>query len=424
MKHKIFFKTYFLNILMGFISGCFGATLVGLFIVGFVLNNQNETVNYNISEGSGSTSGTFQDQWLQSQDFGQEEQIASITQETLVVNAVKKTNPAVVSVIISKDVPVLEKYYENSPSPFRDFFGNDFFGGLQFQIPQYREKGVEQKEVGGGSGFFISSDGLIVTNKHVVSDTNAEFQVFSTTNKEYKVTNIYRDPTLDIAILKVDGLDINPLPLGDSSNLKVGQSVIAIGTALGEFRNTVTTGVVSGLGRGITAGDQMGYSTEQLDNVIQTDAAINPGNSGGPLLNSAGQVIGVNVATAGNAENISFAIPINVIKEALDNFDRTGKFDRAFLGVQYKMISRDLSVMNEIPEGAYIVIVVDNSPASKAGLQKGDIIQKMDGQTVTDINGGLAKLISQHKIGDQVKVDYWRDGKTQTTTITLGQSNQ
>jgi len=340
-----------------------------------------------------------------------------VNEESNVINVINQASPSVVTVNIKKTQQIVTNPFGGLFDPF-----GGLFGGTQRQQPQVQEQNIQQDI---GTGFVVSSkEGLIVTNKHVVSDTNAEFQVFSTTNKEYKVTNIYRDPTLDIAILKVDGLDINPLPLGDSSNLKVGQSVIAIGTALGEFRNTVTTGVVSGLGRGITAGDQMGYSTEQLDNVIQTDAAINPGNSGGPLLNSAGQVIGVNVATAGNAENISFAIPINVIKEALDNFDRTGKFDRAFLGVQYKMISRDLSVMNEIPEGAYIVIVVDNSPASKAGLQKGDIIQKMDGQTVTDINGGLAKLISQHKIGDQVKVDYWRDGKTQTTTITLGQSNQ
>jgi len=385
------------------------------FISGIVVDRQYGPALLNATLGK-----IIPQKYLSAIDAQQTNDNGAITQklvdeESNVIDVVQKASPSVVTVNIKKTQQVITNPFGGLFDPF------GFFGRGQNQQPQVQQQNIQQDI---GTGFVVSSEGLIVTNKHVVSDNNADYQVFSTSNKEYKVTNIYRDPTLDLAILKVDGLDIKPLPLGDSSNLKAGQSVIAIGTALGEFRNTVTTGVVSGLGRGITAGDQMGYSTEQLDNVIQTDAAINPGNSGGPLLNSAGQVIGVNVATAGNAENISFAIPINVIKEALDNFDKTGRFDRAFLGVQYKMISRELSVMNEIPEGAYIVVIVDNSPASKAGLQKGDIIQKMDGKAVTDTDGGLAKLISQHKIGDRVSVDYWRDGKTQSTTVTLGQSSQ
>jgi len=334
-----------------------------------------------------------------------------ITQdESLVVNVVEQVSPSVVTVGIKKTQRVV------TGNPFGNFFDPFGFFGQQRQSPTVEEQKIEQDI---GSGFVISSDGLVVTNKHVVSDTDAEYKVISKDDKEYTVEKIYRDPTLDIAILQVKNLDIKPLPLGDSDKLKAGQYVIAIGTALGEFRNTVTTGVVSGLGRGITAGDQLGYSTEQLDNVIQTDAAVNPGNSGGPLLNSSGQVIGVNVATAGNADNISFAIPINIIKEAIDNFNKTGKFDRAFLGVQYKMISRDLSILNEIPEGAYLVTVVENSPASRAGLQKGDIIKKMNGKTITDADGGLAKFIASLKVGDKVEIEYWRDGETKTATATL-----
>jgi len=336
--------------------------------------------------------------------------------EFLVVNVVERVSPSVVTVGIKKTQRVIRG------DPFGGLFDPfGFFGTPRQQQPQLEEQDIEQDI---GSGFVISEDGLVVTNKHVVSDSDAEYKIISKDDKEYEIEKIYRDPTLDIAILQVKNLDIKPLPLGDSDNLKVGQYVIAIGTALGEFRNTVTTGVVSGLGRGIDAGDQFGYSTERLDNVIQTDAAVNPGNSGGPLLNSNGQVIGVNVATAGGADNISFAIPINIIKESLDNFNKTGKFERAFLGVQYKMISRDLAILNEIPEGAYLVTVVDDSPAARAGLMKGDIIKKINGKVVTDAEGGLAKLISQLKVGERVEIEYWRDGETKSVTATMGESGQ
>lgn len=336
-----------------------------------------------------------------------------VSEESLVIDAVKNTSPSVVTVGIKKTQKVVTNPFNQLFDPF-GFFGN------QRQAPQIQEQNIEQDI---GTGFVVSDDGLVVTNKHVVSDTEAEYKLIASDNKEYKVENIYRDPSLDMAILKVSNSDLKPIDLGDSDNLQVGQFVIAIGTALGEFRNTVTTGVVSGLGRGITAGDGF-YSSEKLDNVIQTDAAINPGNSGGPLLNSEGQVIGVNVATSAGADNISFAIPINVVKEAIDNFNKTGKFDRAFLGVSYKMISRDLAVMNEIPEGAYIVEVSEDSAADKAGIKAGDILMTFDGQKISDEDGGLAKMIGQHKIGDKIQVELWRDGEKKTVTVNLEGSNQ
>lgn len=285
--------------------------------------------------------------------------------------------------------------------------------------------GFESRVEGGspqdiGTGFIVSSDGLIVTNKHVVSDTDATYKVVTKDGKEYDVAEINRDPSNDIAVIKIDASDLHAVDLGDSGNLKVGQFVIAIGTALGEFRHTVTTGVVSGLGRGITAGSSFEGYVERLDDVIQTDAAINPGNSGGPLINSAGQVIGVNVAVAQGAQNIGFAIPINVVKAALDQFTKTGKFvSRAFLGVEYQMVSKESAVLNSVPEGAYITNVVSDSPAQAAGVQVDDILTKIDDTRLTEEGDDLASVISKKKPGDQVELEVWRNGETLKLSATL-----
>ena len=206
----------------------------------------------------------------------------------------------------------------------------------------------------------------------------------------------------------------------------MGQFVIAIGTALGEFRNTVTTGVISGLGRGITAGSEFQGFAERLDNVIQTDAAINPGNSGGPLLNSSSQVIGINTAVASGGQNIGFALPISVVKDSLKNFNETGQFNRPYLGVSYKMISRELAVANDVPEGAYIQTVIKDSAAEKGGIQQGDIITKMDDQKLQG-KTELATIIARKKVGDKLKIALWRQdpsspdraGKTMEVMVTL-----
>lgn len=247
--------------------------------------------------------------------------------EEQIINSSEKASKSVVTVAIKKKQRMIS---------MEDLFGFDFFG---FQ-PRRPSREVEEEEIQKdiGTGFVVAENGLVVTNKHVVSDLEAEYIVINANDEEFKVGKIYRDPTNDLAILNVEELNLSGLELGDSDELKVGQSVIAIGTALGEFRHTVTTGVISGLGRGIEAGDIFG-SREFLEGVIQTDAAINPGNSGGPLLNSKGEVIGVNVAVSANAQNIGFAIPINVVKASLDNFNKTGQFDRPLLGIRYQMIT-------------------------------------------------------------------------------------
>lgn len=275
-----------------------------------------------------------------------------------------------------------------------------------------------------GSGFIVRSDGLIVTNKHVVADTSAKYRIITSDNKNYDVVKIYRDPNNDFAILKISASNLPTVELGDSSKLQVGQFALAIGTALGEFRSTVTTGVVSGIGRSIIAGSPY-QGSEQLSNIIQTSAAINPGNSGGPLLNSSGQVIGINVAVAQDGQNIGFALPVNLLKDSLNTFESNGQFaPRAYLGVEYQMITRDLSVLNEVPEGAYVQNVVQASPAETAGVEAGDIITKIDGKLVRDTDGGLAKLISSYKPGQMVELTIYRGTETKTLKATLTEASQ
>ncbi|GIW62547.1 MAG: hypothetical protein KatS3mg090_0373 [Patescibacteria group bacterium] len=329
-----------------------------------------------------------------------------VSEESTIIDVVEKSLPSVVTVSIKPNRGV-QGYVFDPFNPFSPFQ----------QIPQ------DNTPQNIGSGFIVSADGLIITNKHVVSDTSAVYIVITNDNKEYEVKNIYRDPLNDLAILKIDAQNLKPLELGDSNNLKLGQLAIAIGTPLGEFRNTVTSGIISGLGRGITAGSPFEGFVERLDNVIQTDAAINPGNSGGPLLNSKGQVIGVNTAVASNGQNIGFAIPINVVKELLTQFkERGGSFARPYIGVRYKMIDKQTAILNEVPEGAFVVSVEENSPAFKAGIKAGDIITEFEGQRLTDTDDRtLAQLILKKKVGDTVTLKIWRNGKTITISLRLAE---
>lgn len=335
----------------------------------------------------------------------EEDRVRIQSEESVVIDAVNKVGPSVVT--ISRDLPPQANNYDLGP-----------FSIFGFDVP---EKSTDPEPQSIGSGFIVSSDGLIVTNKHVVSDATAKYEVVTNNNKRYEVTQIYRDPLNDISILKIDpkknpGQELKPVVLGSSSNLQVGQFVIAIGTALGEFPNTVTTGVISGLGRGITAGDF--FDAEELDNVIQTDAAINPGNSGGPLLNSSSQVIGVNTAVASGGQNIGFALPIDAIKASLENFNKTGQFNRAFLGVSYRVIDEELAKENKVVKGAYIQTVIANSPAEKAGILIGDIITKVDGKNLTQ-DFQISTAVSGKKVGDTIVLEIWKDGQTRSVSAKL-----
>lgn len=336
--------------------------------------------------------GNFQN--LITPQVSQPEKVKVVTEESVTIDTVKKVGPSVVTV---------SEQGGQTASPFD-------FGPLFQQQPQP----TEPQNI--GSGFVLDKSGLIVTNKHVVSDTGVKYTIITNDDKTFDVKKIYRDPLNDIAILQIDPSQnpstvLKPVVLGDSSHLQVGQFVIAIGTALGEFRNTVTTGVISGLGRGITAGSDFQGFAERLDNVIQTDAAINPGNSGGPLLNSSAEVIGINTAVASGGQNIGFALPISVVKDSLKNFNEGGQFNRPYLGVVYKMISRDLAMANSVPEGAYIQQVVIDSPADKGGIKNGDIITKIDGEKLVEGQTEPSTLIAKKKVGDTITLDIWRDNK-------------
>ncbi len=346
------------------------------------------------------------------------------SQEHFVIDAVKKTNPAVVSIIISKEIPKYETYID--PNQQQNPFG-DLFPGFSFNIPQYRQNGTEKKQIGGGSGFFVSADGLIVTNKHVVNQKDVEYTVFTNDGKKHTATVMARDPVLDIALIKIEGANFPYLSLGNSDMLEVGQNVIAIGNALGEYRNTVSVGVVSGLARSITAGDNFG-NAEILDHVIQTDAAINPGNSGGPLLNLSGKVIGVNVAIAQGSQNIGFALPINSVKGAIESVKTTGEIVRPYLGLRYMVINTEMKDKNNLTVDYGVLVkaganknelaVIPGSPADKAGIVENDIILEVDGGKLDD-KTSLASIIRGKSAGQVVNLKILHKGEGKNISVTL-----
>lgn len=327
-----------------------------------------------------------------------------VNEESAVIDVAKKVSPSVVSVAVVGNP-------SSNNGPF----------GLFFAPPATPQGQQAQQDI--GSGFIVSADGLIVTNKHVVSDTSVKYRVVTSSNKTFDVTNIYRDPNNDVAILKINTSGLTPVNMGDSSTLSVGQMAIAIGTALGSFPNTVTLGVVSGLGRGIVAGSPFEGSVEKLDNVIQTDAAINPGNSGGPLVNSSGQVVGINVATSQSGQNIGFAIPINVVKQSLTQFNQTGMFRRPYLGISYTVLTPDIASSNSSPEGALIEGVTAGSPAEKAGVAANDIITKIDGTTISQSASDVSQVVASKSIGQSIIVTVWRNGQTKNLTLVVGENN-
>jgi len=333
-----------------------------------------------------------------------------IIEDSAVISVVKQSSPAVVSIAVTKEVAGFRNF---------DFFGFGF-------IPE--EESSRKQQVGGGSGFFVSTDGMIATNKHVVADESAEYTVITNDGKEFSAKILARDPMHDIAILKIEGSDFPVLSLGDSGKVQIGQTVIAIGNSLGEFSNTVSRGIISGLGRTVIAGGEFGSHTERLTDIIQTDAAINPGNSGGPLIDIKGDIVGMNVAMAVGAQNIGFALPINQVKKIISQVRETGKISTPFLGVRYVPISKELQISNDLPFDYGVLVqrgstfselaVVPGSPADKAGILENDMILELNGEKIDEKNQ-LGDLISEQNVGDTVTLKIWSKGLEKEIQVVL-----
>lgn len=278
-----------------------------------------------------------------------------------------------------------------------------------------------------GTGIIVTSDGYILTNKHVINGANKVTVILDDGTTYENVEIVATDPLNDVAFLKIKDVDnLTPATLGDSKTISVGQQVIAIGNALGEYQNTVTSGIISGTGRSVTASDSSGYNAETLSDMIQTDAAINSGNSGGPLVNAAGQVIGINTATSASAENMGFAIPISSVKGMLQQLIETGSAKRTYLGVYSADITPEAAKEYNLPvsAGAYLYspssysAIVKGSPAEKAGLKDKDIVTAVNGVKV-GAAGSLSDLIGEYKPGDTVQLTVIREGKEIAINVTL-----
>lgn len=341
----------------------------------------------------------------------------TVQEESGTVDVVESATPAVVSIVITQEVSTSTTTNSNS------FFGDFFFEDI-FQEPSESEESSSQTiEVGSGSGFIVSEDGLIVTNRHVVNEDDVTYTVYLNNGDSYEATVIDRDLTTDLAIMDIDAEGLPALELGDSDALQVGQSVIAIGNTLGEYENTVTKGIVSGLARDLGA---------QYSGLIQTDAAINEGNSGGPLLNLSGQVIGINTAVDRSGEGIGFAIPINQALVAIESVKEEGRIIRPGLGIRYIPINAEIAEINNLANdfGAYIrggqndslFGVIPGSPAEEAGLLEGDIILEVDGQRIDEENP-LSNMVTRYSIGDIVELRVLRKEEELTISVTLDELN-
>lgn len=331
-----------------------------------------------------------------------EQKRETVVQEgEVIADVAQKVSPSVVSIITQQQSTIRSLYFGNRTQTSR----------------------------AAGTGLIIDSNGLVLTNKHVVSEGTSSVQVVTSDGTSYdQVSVIGRDPLNDIAILKVaNPKKFVPAVLGDSDSVRTGQKVIAIGNALGQFQNTVTSGIISGKGRPVEAGDESGTITEQLTNLFQTDAAINSGNSGGPLLNFNGEVIGINTAIAADAENVGFAIPINETKGIINGVKANGKVSRPYIGVVYTSLTPDVAKQLNISttKGAYINTdegsILSGSPAEKSGLREGDIITKVNNVELSTTTS-LTSAVGRFKVGDTITLTVIRAGKSTNIKITLAEA--
>jgi serine protease Do len=351
-----------------------------------------------------------------------------MSEEKQIIQTIKKLLPAVVSIAIAKHLEDLEReapheLYSLMPGHHKP----KKTGG--FKIPKFMVDHDGMVDVGGGSGFIVEEDGVILTNKHVISDPRARYTVILSDGTKYPATVVSRDPINDVAILKIAGTGLPTVTLCEHPALELGASVIAIGNALGLFRNTVSVGIISGLSRSVTAREEPESAPQELRGLIQTDAAINPGNSGGPLVNLAGEAIGINAAIIFGAENISFAIPIQAARRDLSDLKAYGHIKRPYLGVRYLLIDERIKDQMHLPVG-YGAIVINESPhdpgispkgpADRAGIQVGDIILEIDGAKISP-EYSIQDFLDERSVNEKVAIVMMRKGKTMNVSATLGE---
>ena len=358
--------------------------------------------------------------WLGAASYGNDSDTRAIAEQKKVVTSTANLVSSIAG-MVGESVVSVNVTSQSTSSSYGGFFG--------FGYGPYTQESA-------GTGVILSSDGLILTNRHVVpagtTDVSVTLSDGTVLEKVKVIARTNARDTLDIAFLKVEndeGKKLIAAKLGDSSKMQVGDAVVAIGNTLGQFQNTVTSGIISGYGRSLVAGDESGGGAENLDDMFQTDAAINQGNSGGPLVNMNGEVIGINTAIASDAQTVGFAIPINNVKGLIDNVKKSGKLERPYLGVVYVMLTDDIAQEYNlgVTRGAYIPKAADmgsqtilkDGPAAAADIQEGDIITKVDGEKKKK-KSSLLSVLSKHKAGDNVELTIVRGSDTKTVNVKLG----
>jgi serine protease Do len=343
-------------------------------------------------------------------------------EKSQIIKTIKNVMPAVVSIVISKKLEDLKKELPELGSLFND---------PHFQIPPDKIDAHGMVQVGGGSGFIVDKKGVILTNKHVIVEPHAEYTVILSNGDKMSAKVLARDPLDDVAILKVnptDG-DLPTAELGRSDGIELGQTVLAFGNALGIFRNTVSTGIISGLSRSISAKPDPSKPTQEMRGLIQTDAAINPGNSGGPLTDIFGKVIGINAAVVFGAQNIGFAIPINAAERDLNDLKKHGKIRRPFLGLRYLTLDDDFKekLKLSVSYGALVAkehlldqAIIEGGPADKAGLKENDIILEWNGEKIT-ADKNIQDYLENCEVGDSINLKVLRNKKEINVKVVLAE---
>jgi serine protease Do len=347
-----------------------------------------------------------------------------MNEKSPIIDAIKKVMPAVVSIVATKTREEVER---DIPEDMKAMIPKE---NGKLQIPEEEIDADGRVKVGGGSGFVVDPEGIILTNKHVIADSAARYKVILDGGGEgIDAEVVARDPVNDIAIVKIKATGLPTVDLGSSRGIELGQTVLAFGNALGIFRNTVSAGIISGLSRYISARPDPNSPMQELRGLIQTDAAINPGNSGGPLVDIGGHVIGINVAVVTGAQNISFAIPIDVAKRDLEDLKKYGTIKRPLLGLRYLILDEKLQKKFKLPvsQGAFVVPesphdhgVVPKSPAEKAGIKERDIVVACNGVQVT-AEKTLQDFLDELEPGDEIKLTVMRKGETKEFSVHLTQ---